>query len=227
MILHNPMRYTLRHTLAGILAAFLAAGAALSFGSGCAAHVNLGRVPDASAALEERADAYDRLRPRVAAQTRMATWGAHQDLVLNGGVVVEDPTDLSHVVAPGTATNVHADRADQDEMLSNAMFGAGAVLAVVAASAGAAELIALAAPPPPNSIAARAMPGVGYAGLVSGVAAGFAMIPAGFAAVAASQERTIAFTSYDADLRARLALVAKKPPEAERQAAAAAKWDGE
>ena len=211
----------------------LAASLALVFSIGvvgCRAHVVIDELPPPTAPLLERAEAYEQVRPSPygAPGAVLTQWGAvpGQSLLLANGGLIFDPMELAPAVDSSSTTMVHARKTEELETRSRWLYGAAlgaAALGIAGELAGGAVLFASKPPdggPPTGPVADVGFTmaiGSAIAGVVGLLAFG---VPSAFVAWDAQAERAQAFLAYDADLRARLALVPKKSE-------LAAKWEGQ
>jgi hypothetical protein len=211
-ILHAP-------PLGAIIIAILNA---ITTSAGCAAHASLGVIPDGSAPLDDRAEAYERLRPQTPLNTSPPYAanpysGAYGKLALNDGTVISYPTDLAAAVPSGSATMEHARRAEDLEQWNTIIAAVGGTLATFGL-AGEMTALVLTAPlaSDPNAPAPIDTPegsALMTGALVSagvGVVGALSFIPVMIISMQAFDERHSAFAAYDADLKRRLALKPKK-----------------
>ena len=184
---------------------------ALSAAVSCRAHVELGEIPDVNASLEDRAAAYERLKPQQ--QLVRTAYQPVPALMLADGDVVQDARDLAPAVKPGSSTARHAASAEQLAETGGILEVTGTTVALLGLTAlvgldavGTLELTNVAPQPAENT--AMIVAALGTAGLsIAGLAIA---LPGVFVQLAANDERQAAFATYDHDLRARLALVRKK-----------------
>jgi hypothetical protein len=177
------------------------------FGSGCATlHPQL-TAPPADAPLDDRAAAYDALRPAPAIELRGLERPSTPELVLNDGTRVVDARDLEPVVASDSATTAHAEHAAELANSATWWTSAGGLVVLAGAvglAAWTAETSTLQkAFDPQNLEWFGAGIGVVGAGAVLGVVGGVQRVEA-------DEESEAAFRSYNRDLRARLALTTKQ-----------------
>lgn len=207
--------------------AALAAGlVSLCLLNACRAHVAVDEPPAPTAPLEERAAAYDKLRPSLVRTAAPNGWpGATEPrlLVLNDGTVVRDPLDLAPAVKPGSATLLYGQEARDLENTSRIFNGVAVGVATVGLLGELGALVATSAliDTDPGQIS-EAESWVLTAGVVSGATALVGLLgilPTSLLQLAADDARAIAFQTYDKDLRARLALVPK-------QRALVEQWEG-
>lgn len=183
----------------------------------CRAHVAVDEPPPPTAPLDERAAAYERLRPNLVRTTTPNGWpGATEPrlLVLNDGSVVRDPLDLAPAVKPGSATLLYAQEARDLESTARILSGVSVGVASLGLLGELGALVATSAlvDRDPGQIS-EAESWVLTAGVISAATALVGLVgvvPTSLIQLAADDARAIAFQTYDKDLRARLALVPKQ-----------------
>src|SRR4051812_15831516 len=116
---------------------FVSASAVLAMASlsssACVTHTAVGPVPDATATLDERAGAYDRLKPSI----MPSPVGPRLALTLADGTLVEDPKDLAPAVPSGSPTLAHAQKAADAESIGNGL----TIASIAVVSIGTAAML--------------------------------------------------------------------------------------
>ncbi len=189
--------------------------ALLASSLGCRAHLVLDELPAPSAPLVQRAAAYERVKPSplVAGDPLLPSLlSANGGVVLANGVIVDDPMALAPLVPADGPTMRHARAARDLERATNWVGAAGVgigVLGIAGELVGGSMLLGAAGPGgTPTGPAAEVGVAVTIGSAVVGVGALLASIaPVVYLGVQAVDERAAAFSTYEPDLRARLALV--------------------
>jgi hypothetical protein len=168
-------------------------------------HASLSPLPGKDAALADRAQAYEALRPRP----RVSDEASMPSLEINDGSLIFDASDLVVAVDAQSPTAQHAERAASFNAQWPWWSAAGGALAIGGFVGATAYGLWLVDKPIDSADPVLVMLAVGGIPFVAATACG---VVSGVLSTSASNETEAAFRTYDGDLRARLALVAK--PEA-------------